>query len=57
MKRINISLTDAQLKRLQEYSKRSELNISEIMRRLIDLYFTHLDRLESTEDKPDTGKE
>ena len=57
MKRINISLTDAQLKRLQEYSKRSELNISEIMRRLIDLYFTHLDRLESTEDKPVTGKE
>ena len=42
MKRINITLTDNELKQLQEYSKQTELTISELIRRLVDKFFEEL---------------
>lgn len=39
MKRINITITNEQYKKIQEYERCTEMGMSELIRRLIDEFF------------------
>jgi metal-responsive CopG/Arc/MetJ family transcriptional regulator len=54
MERINISLTQKQLVSLRAYSKETGIGISELLRRLIDQFFSEQAESENDAKEKDT---
>jgi len=44
MERINISFTPRQLERMRKHSEETGINISELLRRLVDEFFKQADK-------------